>query len=136
MFSIEISNIQDLQRRYLEMVYQVRPENALGRAVKRVILQSHRAAVQVTHVDTGALRASHIVDLVIRAREIVGTLYISRDTVNPKHGERPFKYGIVEHERGGSHAFYHRTFYGTTLEAARDALRQLSDDADKPFRGI
>lgn len=135
MFDIQISRIQDLQRKYTQMVLATRPESGLGRVVKRILIRTHRAAVKVTHVDTGALRASHIMDLALRAREIVGTVYISRDTVNPKHGERPYKYGITEHERGGSHAFYERTFYTETLEAARDALKQLSADADAPFRG-
>lgn len=135
-YSTEIRGMRQLQRRYLQAIRSLRVETGIGRAVRRIILRSHRVAVNITHVDTGSLRSSHIVDLVIRGMQAVGTLYISRETVNPKHGERPYRYGIEEHDRGGEHSFYQRTFFDETVPAARDALRLLQEDFDEHFRGI
>lgn len=79
----------------------------LNRAVRDTTLAAQRYAISITHVDTGALRASHRVELV-SARQ-VGIISLDRSARNPRSGALTSEYGVYEHDRGGSHAFYKRT---------------------------
>jgi hypothetical protein len=103
MISLTIRGIQEAQRDNLKLIAAMRPEGALGRAVKAATVRAHLGAVRKTHVLTGALRASHRIVL----QGLEGRVYIDPGSVNPK-GDRPAQYGPVEEARGGSHAFYLR----------------------------
>lgn len=100
-----IRGIQEAQRDNARMIAALRPDGGLGRAVQYGVIEAHRYTVTITHVDTGALRASHRME-VTGAR---GRIYIDPASVNPKTGQRPSRYGVYEHARGGVHAFYQRT---------------------------
>lgn len=117
---IEVRGAEALQRAILQTLEAVSPFGTLGEAAKQATLFLARYAKNVTHVDTGMLQASHIVEFQsghlvsftgIPFRETaVGRVFINPVTRNPVHGEPPADYGIVEHDRGGPHAFYEITF--------------------------
>ncbi len=77
----------------------------LQMAVARTTAYAHRYAMQITHVDTGALRASHRME--VSARE--GLVFLDPEAYHPDSLELTSVYGFFEHERGGDHAFYQRT---------------------------
>ena len=54
-----IRGIQELQQANAQMINALKPEGARGRAVKYGLTEGQRAAQIETHVDTGALKASH-----------------------------------------------------------------------------
>lgn len=109
--AITIEGIQELQRANLQAMAALRPSGALGRAVRWATMAVHRYAVAITHVDTGALRASHQMHYREGHRDAEGRVDINPSTRNPKHGIPPARYGPVEHARAGSHAFYERTYF-------------------------
>lgn len=120
-----IEGIQEAQARHLRMRAALRPGGAISRAVYSVLVEAHRYAVLITHVDTGALRASHRISFDAgRAR---GEIYIDPTAVNPR-GQRPAEYGPEEHARGGSHAFYRRTVVERAEPLLREALSRLGRD--------
>jgi hypothetical protein len=100
-----IRGIQEAQRKNLEIIQALKPNGALGRAVQYGTVQAHRYSVSITHVDTGALRASERV----RVYGLRGVVYLDETARNPKSRQRTAIYGVVEHNRGGSHAFFERT---------------------------
>jgi hypothetical protein len=125
-FTIQMRGIQEVQRANLQAIREMRPGGALSRGVQTGLVLAHQKAVIITHVRTGALRASHRIDFV--APQTRGYVFIDPASVNPE-GEIPAEYGIVEHNRGGSHAFYERVVeeYGTWIgeTAGQVVLRGL-----------
>ena len=108
MLRMGIKGIQKAQAANNRALAAVRPRGALGRAVQWGIAEAHRYAVTITHVDSGALRASHRMRYQEGGRWARGRMMIDASSVNPR-GAKPSVYGPIEHERGGSHAFYART---------------------------
>ena len=90
---------------------------ALGLAVQIGTARVHRYAVGVSHVDTGAMRASHRMEI----RGLTGRVSLDRAARNPRSGALTHEYGYYEHERGGGHAFYLRT----VTETGRRILREM-----------
>lgn len=119
--NMTITGIQEAQRANLQAIAALKPRGAFGRMVIYVTREAQRDAVAITHVDTGALRASHRV----KVQGLRGWVYIDPSSVNPRSGERPAVYGVYEHERGGSHAFYQRVVDERGQEIAERALREL-----------
>ena len=103
---LTITGIQKLQRANADMINALKPEGARGRAVKYGLVEGHRYAVAITHVDTGALRASH--RMKYNAAAATGTIYIDPSTRNPVTNALPAVYGMYEHGHGGDHQFYAR----------------------------
>lgn len=116
-----IEGIQELQDYNIRAIAELKPDGVVGKAVRYGLTVIHRYAVSVTHVVTGALRASH--EMEFRGSESLGIVSIRGDTTNPRTGARPSIYGVTEHERGGSHAFYQRT----VEEAGRKTLEEMAD---------
>ncbi len=58
----------------------------------------------ITHVDTGALKASHVIE----QHGLKAYVYPSPAVINPRSGKRVTDYAFYENRRGGSHAFYTR----------------------------
>ena len=104
---LTIRGIQRAQGMQQRAHAAVQPSGELGRAVQFIIGHAQRYAISITHVDTGALRASH--RMFVDYSNARGKLFISPTTVNPRTGQRPSVYGEYEHERGEDHAFYDRT---------------------------
>ena len=103
---LTIRGIQELQRANAKMINALKPEGARGRAVKYGLTEGQRAAQIETHVDTGALRASH--RIYYDADGPRGTIYIDPTAANPRTGAKTSAYGLTEHARGDPHDFYAR----------------------------
>lgn len=106
-FKVGIAGIQKAQRANSRALAALKPSGAMGRAVQEMTAMAQRFAIAITHVDTGALRASH--RMRIESRGSRGRVFIDRAARNPRSGRRTADYGPVEHRRGGTHAFYERT---------------------------
>jgi len=120
--TMTIEGIQAAQAACNRALAAVKPRGALGEAVRWGIAEGHRYAVSITHVDTGALRASHRTKFQEGRSWARGRMFIAADSVNPR-GQRPSVYGPIEHDRGGSHAFYERT----QGERGSHILRAMAD---------
>ncbi len=121
MIHAQIRGYWELQAARVQLLEAVNPRGGLGEAVKQATLFLHGYAVSITDVVTGTLASSHLVDFAaggaetyrykIRIRDsAAGLIYISPLTVNPFTGDKPSEYGPAEHRKGGSHAFYRRTY--------------------------
>lgn len=101
----------------------------LGRAVAYGTYAMLRYAQALTHVDTGALRGAHRVRFEQGGK--IGVIYIDPNAQNPQTGRKAAMYGPIEHQRGGSHAFYSTTVetYGRQVlgEMAAIVKRDLED---------
>ncbi len=116
MIRITIKGLQEAQRATLQTIAAVKPSNGLGRAVQYMAIEAHRMAISFSHVDTGAMRASHVIDYTGPARYVI---HLSESARNPRTGQRTSVYGPYEHERGASHAFYERTWRNGDQLASR-----------------
>jgi hypothetical protein len=109
-FRIDIKGLQEAQRHNAQMIRALRTGGPLGEGVRAAGAYLHSRATIVTHVDTGALRASHRMIY----RQFFGSpsleISIDKGAMNPRSRARTAVYGPVEHARGGSHAFYERTY--------------------------
>lgn len=106
---VKIWGIQEAQRDNEKRIANLRPAGSFGRAIQYATIQAHRYAASITHVDTGGLRAAHRMS----ATGLRGMIYIDPDaSYISRSGKRkkPSQYGPIEHERGGKHAFYARTY--------------------------
>jgi len=99
-----IRGIQEAQKANLEHIRDFEPNGAFQMAVKAGTILSQQSAVRKTHKITGALAGSHRIHL----RGNSGTIYLDPNARNPRSNALTSVYGIVEHKRGGSHAFYRR----------------------------
>jgi len=123
MSDIQIRGYEKLQRGIRQTIEAIKPATGLGRAVQQALLFMHRYTVAITHVDTGALRSSHILDFNPAIPE--GRIFISSGTRNPRTGQPPAVYGPIEHARGMSHAFYERTLAERGDAAGELALQTI-----------
>ena len=117
----QIRGYWQLQAARVQLLEAISPRGGLGEAVKQATLFLHSYAVSITHVVSGTLASSHFIDFAgggvetsrykIRIRNsAAGLIYINPLTINPFTGDKPSVYGLVEHRKGGSHAFYRRTY--------------------------
>lgn len=116
--NIRLQDAQRTQDAMTQAVEALRPRGKMAEGVKAMTLYLHRRAVQNTHVDTSALRRS----IVPRVRGLYGEIYINPVATNPR-GQRPAVYGIYEHRRGGSHAFFGNTVAQDGEKAAQAGIR-------------
>lgn len=105
--TMTIKGLQQAQQNNQRRLAELKPSGAMGRAIKFATASAQRVAIGVTHVDTGSLKASHRMRL--EAGGLRGVIYIDPGAVNPRSGQKPAIYGLGEHARGGSHAFYEVT---------------------------
>lgn len=103
---LTIEGIQEAQMANLRIVANMKPDGALGRMVQYVTAIAQRFAVSITHVDTGALKASHRINV----RGYRGEIYVDSSSVNPRSLVPVREYAGDEHSRGGEHSFYQRTY--------------------------
>lgn len=118
---VRIYGIQAAQAAMLRAVNAARPGNGLQAALKEAAPVAHRYAVAITHVDTGALRASHRIAL----RPTRAEIYLD-PAAQRSDGRRPANYGPYEHARGGAHAFYQRVVDERANEIGEAAARGLA----------
>jgi hypothetical protein len=119
------TGVMQAQRLNAKQIAALRPDGAVGRAVQVGLSEAHRYVVYITHVKTGALRASHRMAYQPFGNVARGWIYIDPESggfewVNKTSGngkrrvynaskDTPAQYGPKEHARGGEHAFYART---------------------------
>ncbi len=118
---VRIYGIQAAQAAMLRAVNAARPEGGLQAALKEAVPVAHRYAVAITHVDTGALKASHKITLHPTRAEI----YLD-PAARRSDGRAPAVYGPFEHARGGSHAFYRRVVDERANEIGDAAARGMA----------
>lgn len=109
MDDLSIQGLQEAQRDNLRMIRSLQPDGSMGQAVQVATVDMQRYAVSVTHVDSGALRASHRIDYSNSYDEARANIFIDPSARNPRSRALTSVYGPVEEARGGSHAFYERT---------------------------
>jgi len=119
---VEIYGIQKAQDAMLRGVAALKPSGAFGRFILDVTTRLHRYAMSITHVDTGALKGSHT----IQVGGLHAQIYINPSAVRGD-GRRPSVYGPIEHARGGAHAFYARTVGEAGQRAVQEALGVLTE---------
>jgi hypothetical protein len=120
---LSIEGLQELQAENNKMIAALRPGTALGRMLTLVVADLSRYAITITHVDTGALRASHRMAIY----DDYGEVYVDPSATNPRSGVRTAVYGAIEEARGGEHAFYTRTVNergASAMDRARAYLEQ------------
>lgn len=116
-----LEGLQRAQASNLKTMQLLMPRGYYGQMTYEVATQVHRHTVALTHVDTGALRASH--RLTVRGLE--AEVYLDPGATNPRTGAKTSVYGEVEHERGGDHAFYQRVIDEKSPEIIKNAIRGL-----------
>lgn len=105
--TLTIRGIQQAQQRNNRRIAALQPSGALGEAVQYMTAAGHRYLVGVTHVHTGALRASRRMELDLSTAR--GRLFTSPVTRNPRSGKLCIDYDPIEEARGGDHAAWART---------------------------
>lgn len=123
---LDISGIQELQDANIRRIAALKPRGAFGRMLQYIGTAFHRYAVAITHVDTGALKASHRLDLDLDLGRV--SIFIDPTATNPRTGERTAEYGADEHARGGTHAFYARTIRERGRRTVRAGLRIFTEE--------
>lgn len=89
-----VSGLEEAQRELQRMLAAVDPGDGLGNAIQLGLVQLHRYATGIVHVDTGRLKNSLFWEM---AGDATG--YVATNVA----------YGIHEERRGGEHAFFRRT---------------------------
>lgn len=102
---LTITGLQEAMERNAERIAAMQPSGRFGEVIRDATVEGHRYVVAITHVDTGALRASHR----MKVDDLTGSIYLDPGARNPRSGALTSVYGVEEHNRGGSHAFYTRT---------------------------
>ena len=118
----EIRGLQEEQVKNQKRIARLQPRGEVAQKIKDITIMGQRYAIQVTHVITGSLRASHRME----TSGTRGRIYLDPRAVNPRTGQRPAVYGFYENKRGGDHAFYDRT-QAELEEKAPDMVFQVVD---------
>lgn len=116
-----VTGIEELQDANLRKIAALKPRGPFGRMVKFIGTALHRYSVSITHVDTGTLKASERLDLDLDLGR--ATIFLDPTAVNPRSGDRASEYGVDEHARGGTHAFFARTLRERGKRTVRAGLR-------------
>lgn len=122
---LSIQGLQQAQHGMLRALRGVKPNGALGRAVQFLAAGAHRYLVTVTHVDTGAYRASHISTVEGPAQM---RIFVRQNARNPRTRALVTSYAPVEEARGGEHAAYKRTVDYARSNLAPRAARILAGE--------
>lgn len=112
---LTIEGLQEAQAANLASINALKPEGEFGRAVKFVTSGLHRLSVIYTHVDTGALRSSHRMEVT----GLEGQVFLAKNARNPRSNRLVREYGAFEHARGGDHAFYDRAIASGSARLGR-----------------
>ena len=105
MTDVSIRGLQEAQQANARMIANLRPSGVFGRAIRDVVAERQRYQMSITHVDTGALRASSR----MKMEGLKGIVFLDPNAINPRSGARTSVYGMIEDARGGTHAFGKRT---------------------------
>lgn len=131
---LSIKGIQEEQAKNLKRIAMLKPGGVISRAIRRALVMAHRFAVALTHVGHyrvkgggyvggGTLRASH--RIAFRESDTYGFIYIDPSAINPRSHQSAAVYGVYEHQRGGSHAFYGRVMDEYGKEIAKEGVDMI-----------
>jgi hypothetical protein len=118
---LEIQGLREAQQANQRMIAALKPAGAFGQALKGATVRAQRHAISITHVDSGALRASHR----MRLTSLRGEVFLDPTARNPFTGQKTAFYGGIEHAKGGEHAFYERTVKEQGDRIAGEATQTL-----------
>lgn len=121
MIDLSIRGIQEIQQDNIQRIAALKPGGKISKEIKNIVIWAHRYLVSVTHVDTGAYRASQRMDV----KELTGKLYVDPLSINPVSRERPADYGVFEEARGGEHAAYARTLRYVETNLLRNGITAM-----------
>ena len=107
--SLSITGLQEAQKANAQDIRAVSPDGALGEAIRAGTILGHRYAIYITHVDTGAWKASHRMDFRQTGQSVRGEVYVDPSASNPRSPTRPVVYATIWEERCGEMAVYNRT---------------------------
>ena len=136
MIQFRLRGLERLQAANRKLLDGINPKLGLYEGVKTATQLLHNYAINITHVQTGTLKRSHVVDFAAGGAQTfrfgfpivnkaIGRIYISSAARNPVTGKMPVDYGPMEHRKGGTHAFYKRTVDEHGKFAAGVAIRQI-----------
>jgi len=110
-FKVELSitGLQEAQQKNLQDMNALKPDGALGEAIKWGMIAGHAFAVKITHVDTGAWKASHRMEYRTAGGSPRGEVYIDPGARNPRHPTPVAEYATIWELREGDMAVYLRT---------------------------
>ena len=123
--SVKLTNYYEVRRKLEEKdrIYR----GAFRDTIKHMLMVMRNYAQFITHRETGTLAASH--DIEYNARALSGYIYPSDDRpkLRGRSVQYPSEYGVYEHARGGSHAFYERTLNEMGDHIAWEGIRMMID---------
>ncbi len=136
MIQFRLRGLERIQAANRKLLLGISAKYGLAAGVKTATIILHNYAVGITHVQTGTLQRSHLTDFASGGvqtfrfgfpimNRAIGRIYINPAARNPVTGQRPEEYGLLEHRKGGSHAFYRRTVDERGKYAAGIAIRQI-----------
>lgn len=121
---ISVSGFREALRALDQTREAVDSTRGLAWAVSEVGREMQAHARAITHIDTGALAASHRMITGGGGATARALIFIDPTALNPR-GQRPAEYGLIEHARGGSHAFYARTYDFFTSGGGARIIRHI-----------
>ena len=124
-----IRGIQELQDANIKAIALFEPGDQLQAGIKDALIGLHRYLVAITHVDTGAYRASHRIELEFAS----GRIFVDPSAVNPRSRQLVIDYASEEEARGGSHAAYQRTVSERGNEALQGLTRYLQVEFERIY---
>ena len=124
--STMIGDIQKVMVFHRHMIEQIQPEGAYGKAIKRMTVMGHAYSMRVTHVDTGATKSAHRMEL----SRLEGSIFLD-PYARRGDGKAPAQYGPYEEARGGGHAFYNRTVREQGDQIGGEGLKILVEGIDR-----
>ena len=104
-FDVTIKGLQQAMDANVRAIAALQPSGELGRAIRDVTVELARYKTAITHVDTGAYRASTRMEVT----NLRGRIYIDPTAYNPRSRQLVTRYAPDEEARGGSHASFQRT---------------------------
>lgn len=124
-FHIKVQNLGEVTRAFTTFERNVKPSGRLGTMVNQIVTSSYRFANQITHVMTGTLKGAQSYNIKRGFSQVEGKIFINRVDINPLNHAPAYKYALVEHDRGGTHAFYYQTFFNKTIPLTQRLLPTL-----------
>lgn len=109
-WNLKVFGLRRTQEAMFRNAQRVKADSGLKRAWIYIGPEMLEYVRSVTHKWTGTLAASHRLDTKIEGKNLRGLLYIAPGAINPITGIPASKYGPIEEERGGGHAFWEITY--------------------------
>ena len=132
--AFRISNYYKVRDALVRMSSQDYYRGMFKRMFTEALEQMRAIAASVTHRETGQLAGAHRWEY--DSHRMTGRLYID-PRIAYARGSRvqwPSIYGVYEHRRGGSHAFYQLTYEQSTRLLPDVGLRVMIEEVDRVWR--